>query len=280
MTRSAIMVKSNYMRAITGVSSPAGGSRGIRQAGLVAAESPDELRRRNEMLEQRISNLGAALLRVSASLDLETVLREIVDSARAHFRNLPEPLRVADLPAYVRELGLPTGLIRSKTMQCTPMRHRDVHVETFFLGEKDGGRAFTRADEELLVLFGSQAATAIANARTYRDERRARADLEAQIETLPVGVAVFDGGSVGVRSFNREARRIVERLRLPGRELEELLELLHQLLVESLARSQSYATPYTTVGSQMSNASLPACALPCRQLPGSGSPPIPVRRTA
>ena len=258
------------MRAITAVFALAGGSPGMRQAGLVA-ETPDELRRRNEMLEERISSLGAAVLRVSASLDLETVLREIVDSARAltgarlglivtvdaagqpqdfvsaglppgyhtelaawpdgprlfaHFRNLPEPLRVADLPAYVGELGFPTGLIRSKTMQCTPMRHRDVHVGTFFLGEKDGEQPFTSADEELLVLFASQAATAVANARTYRDERRARADLEALVETSPVGVVVFDGGSRRLRSFNREARRIVERLRQPGKELEELLDVV------------------------------------------------------
>ena len=46
-------------------------------------ESPGELRQRIEMLEERISNLCAAVLRVSASLDLETVLREIVDSACA-----------------------------------------------------------------------------------------------------------------------------------------------------------------------------------------------------
>ncbi len=235
------------------------------------AESPDALRRRHEMLEKRISDLCAALLRVSASLDLETVLREIVDSARsltgarkgliatvddagrpqdfvtaglapgqdaamaawpdgprlfAHFRDLPGPLRVADLPAYVRDLGFPTELIVSRTMQCTPMRHRGVQVGNFFLGEKDGGHEFTPADEELLVLFASQAATAIANARTYRDERRARADLEALVETSPVGVVVFDGGSGRLRSFNREARRMVERLRLPERQLEELLEVV------------------------------------------------------
>ena len=35
-----------------------------------------------ETLEDRISKLSAAVLRISASLDLETVLREIVDSAR------------------------------------------------------------------------------------------------------------------------------------------------------------------------------------------------------
>ena len=94
------------------------------------------------------------MLRVRASLDLETVLQEIIDTARAltgarfgviatvdaagqlldfgtaglvpgyhvelaawadgprlfaHFRNLPEPLRVANLPAYVRGLGFPTS---------------------------------------------------------------------------------------------------------------------------------------------------------------------------
>ena len=45
-------------------------------------ESADEFRQRNRMLEDRISKLCAGVLRVSTSLDLETVLREIVDSAR------------------------------------------------------------------------------------------------------------------------------------------------------------------------------------------------------
>ena len=231
-------------------------------------ESPDQLR---QTFEDRISKLCAAILRVSASLDLETVLREIVDSAReltgarygmittvddagqpqdwvtagwtadehaamaawtdaprlfAHLRDLPEPLRVADLPAYVRELGFSTEPIVSKTMQCTPMRHRDVHVGNFFLGEKEGGPEFTSADEEVLVLFASQAATAIANARTHRAEQRARADLEALVETCPVGVVVFDGGSGRPVSLNREARRLVEGLRMPGGELEELLDVV------------------------------------------------------
>ncbi len=234
-------------------------------------ESPDELRQRIETLEDRISTVCAAILRVSASLDLETVLREIVDSARAltgsrygliatvddagqpqdfvsagltpgehaemvawpdgprlfaHFRDLPQPLRVADLPAYVRELGFSTELMVSKSLQCTPMRHRGVHVGNFFLAEKEGGQEFTSADEEVLVLFASQAATAIANARTHRAEQRARADLEALVETSPVGVVVFDGGSGKPVRFNREARRTVEALRMPGRSPEELLEVI------------------------------------------------------
>ena len=46
-------------------------------------KSPEELRRENEALGDRISKLSAAILRISASLDVHTVLHEVVDSARA-----------------------------------------------------------------------------------------------------------------------------------------------------------------------------------------------------
>ncbi len=143
-----------------------------------------------------------------------------------HFRDLEAPLRVADLPAYVRALGFSPELMRAKSFQGTPMRHRGVHVGIFFLAGKQGDGEFTAEDEEMLVLFASQAATAIANARTHRDEQRARADLEALVETSPVGVVVFDAAMGSPVSFNREARRIVEGLRLPGRPPEALLEVL------------------------------------------------------
>ena len=225
----------------------------------------------HEALRARVSALSAASLRISASLDLETVLNEVVDSARAltgarfgaiatidetgapqdfvtsgfteeehrrlaewpdgprlfeHFRDLPGPVRIADVPAYVQELGFPTDRLPSKTFQGTPMRHRGVHVGNFYLVEKEGGKAFTDQDEEILVLFASQAATAIANARAYRAERRARADLEALIETSPVGVVVLDGRTGHPVSLNREARRIVETLRMPGHTAEDLLGIL------------------------------------------------------
>ncbi len=230
-----------------------------------------ELRRENEALRERIARLSAAVLRISASLDVMTVLQEVADSARAltgarygliatvdeagevqdfvssgitpdehrqlvdwphgpqlfeHLRNLPGAVRLADLPGYIRSLGYPPDLIFSNTLQATPMRHRGLHVGNFFLGEKEGGQEFTEEDEEVLVLFASQAATAIANARTYRDERRARADLEALVETSPVGVVVFDAGTGHAVSFNREARRIAEVLRTPGRAAEQLLEVI------------------------------------------------------
>ena len=143
-----------------------------------------------------------------------------------HFRDLPGVIRLADLPAYVRGLGYSEELMRSKTFQGTPMRYRDEHVGNFFLAEKAGGLTFTGEDEEVLAMFASQAATAIANARTHRDEQQARADLEALVETSPVGVAVFDAVTGKPVSFNREANRIVEGLHMPGRTTEDLLEII------------------------------------------------------
>ena len=224
-----------------------------------------------EALRERISALSTAILRISASLDVSTVLQEAVDGARAltgarygliattndagavrefcssgftpeehrqltewpdgpklfaHLRDLPGPIRLTDLPAFVRSFGLSADLMRSKTFQGTPMRHRDAHVGNFFLAEKEGAPAFTEEDEEILVLFASQAATAIVNARTHRDVRQARADLEALVETSPVGVVVFDVRSGRPVSFNREARRIVEGLRTAGSSPEELQQVV------------------------------------------------------
>ncbi|MCY4497251.1 MAG: hypothetical protein OXC14_08195, partial [Rhodospirillaceae bacterium] len=103
-----------------------------------------------------------------------------------------------------------------RTFQGTPMHHRDVHVGTFFVGDKEGGKGFSDEDEALLVLFASQAAAAIANARTHREERRARAGFEALVETSPVGVVVFDANTAMPATVNREAWRISEALGGPG----------------------------------------------------------------
>ena len=153
-------------------------------------ESTQELRQRIAVLEERLSALHAAVMRVSASLDLETVLQEVVDSARAltgarygvittqtaagriedfvtsgftpeeraemaawsdgprlfaHFRDLRAPLRLANLPTYVRELGFSSDLMRSQTLQCTPLLHRDVYLGSFFLAEKEPALSSRRA---------------------------------------------------------------------------------------------------------------------------------------
>ena len=139
-------------------------------------------------------------------------------------RDLPGALRVPDLRDYVRSLGFSSDLMPSTTFQGTPIRHRDVHVGHLFLGGKEGGQEFTSEDEEVLVLFVSQAATAIANARRHRDEQRARAKLETLIDTSPVGVAVFDARTGDMLSLNRETKRIAGELRVQGRSVQQLID--------------------------------------------------------
>ncbi len=229
----------------------------------------ERLKTENDVLHRRMSALGSAVLRVGASLDPETVLREIVDNARAltgarygviatadrngqpqdfltsgltadeqvqllqwpdgpgffeQLRDITGPLRLPDLSAWILSLDRQPFPIPCGAFQATPMRHRDVYVGGFFLGGKEGG--FTDADEEALVLFAAQAATAIANARVYRDERRARAEMHSLIETSPVGIVVFDAATGLPQTVNREARRIVAGLQVSDRSPDELLDLL------------------------------------------------------
>ena len=231
----------------------------------------DDMRRELEAARARTAALSAAILRTNASLDLDTVLGEVVESARTltgarwgiivtideagapgdfvfsgfapeeqreiytwpdsarlfeHFRNLPGPLRVDDLSDYVRALDIEPPPAFSRTFQGTPMCHRGTGVGSFFLADKADGETFTGEDEEVLTLFASQAASAIVNARTHRAEQRARADLEALVETSPVGVLVLDAESGRPVSINREAQRIGEILRLPGQPAEQLLEVM------------------------------------------------------
>ena len=94
------------------------------------------------------------------------------------------------------------------------------------MGNGEPGQTFSREDEETLVMFASQAALVIANARQYRDERQARSALETLVETSPVGVVVFDGLTGAPLSFNREASRIVDDLREPTQRPEELLDVM------------------------------------------------------
>ena len=96
--------------------------------------------------------------------------------------------------------------------------------DAIYVGEKE--IEFTAEDEETLVMFASQAALVIVNARRHRDEQRARADLETLVNTTPVGVLVLDARTGNPVSVNREARRIVSGLCEPGGTAEQLLEVL------------------------------------------------------
>ena len=143
-----------------------------------------------------------------------------------YFSSVQGPLRLRDAAEHTRALGFPEGQPPVGSLMGTPMRHQGEHVGNLYVAEKEGGGEFTPEDEETLVMFASQAALVVSNARRYRDERRARTGLEALVNTSPVGVLVFDARTGTLTSINREARRIVSGLCMPGGSAEQLLEVL------------------------------------------------------
>ena len=133
-----------------------------------------------------------------------------------------DPGRIADLPTFLRSLGIDPRGLYSVSFQGVPIRDGETVIGHFFLAGEPGAQQFTDVDEELLLLFAAQAATAVVNARSHGAEQRARAHLEALIETSPVGVVVLGARTGLTESVNHEARRIGEGLRTPGRPIEEL----------------------------------------------------------
>ena len=232
---------------------------------------PDERERRIEELQERLSRLSEASLRINESLDFETVLQNVLDSARdltgarygviatrdeeggletvltsgtseeeyeqvvtlpggteifAHFMAAPDPVRVPSWGAYAASAELNGFLPMPVWAGLTaPIRHRGESEGVIFVGHDREERRFSTEDEEILLMFASQAAMVIANARRHREERRARADLETLTDTSPVGVVVFDVATAAPRSLNREARRIVDSLCDPDQTPEDLLEV-------------------------------------------------------
>ncbi len=236
----------------------------------------DRLQQEIETLRGRLARLSEASLRINESLDFDSVLQGVLDSACAltdarlgvitilndsgvtldlfahgltaaevaqlenvpggtefheEFRKAAVPLRLNDFQCYFREMGhsgadLPPYISAEVSFLAAPIRHMGKHVGSIFLAEKEGGRDFSSEDEETLVMFSSQAALVIANARQYREERQARADLEALVNTSPVGVILLNARTGERILFNKEAQRIFDDLHLPDGPLAEMLKLL------------------------------------------------------
>ena len=266
----------------------------------------DQATREVEALRQRISRLYTAMRHVSASLDLDTVLHGVVESARAltgarrgmittidgagqprelqfsgltgeeqrnlaewadgprmfeHLRDLPGVVRVADLRDYARSLGYAAELLPRAAFQGTPIRHRGVHVGSFFLAEKECGGEFTAEDEEILALFAAQAASAIANARTHRAEQQARAnfltmvsqELRAPLTSIK-GSAATVLGSAGVP----DAAEVRQLFRIVDDQANHMQGLIRDLLDAGRIDSGTLAvapepTPVVTLVDQARN---------------------------
>ena len=126
-----------------------------------------------------------------------------------YLKGLREPLRTGDFPAYAAAAGFTDLPIKLRTFLGMQIRTRDRHVGNIYIAEKEDGGEFTSEDEETVKMFAAQAATSITNARRYGDEQRAKADLEALVNTSPVGVLVIDAVTREVVKINHEARRII-----------------------------------------------------------------------
>ena len=104
-----------------------------------------------------------------------------------------------DLRGHIREQGLPE--LRSPVpvgaFLGAPIVRGGLRMGNIFLARGEGSGEFGREDEETLVMFASQAALVIANARLHREEQRARADLETSGGHHP-------GGRGGLRRHQRD----------------------------------------------------------------------------
>ena len=169
-------------------------------------------------LRERLSRLSEASRRINESLDFQTVLQGVLDSARdltasqygvitlfdptgqvedflasgftpeqarqiwempqgvpffEYLRNLAQPLRVADFAGHAQAMGLPEFRPPTEVSAFlnAPIRHRGEVMGNICLARGQAGHEFSPEDEETLVMFASQVALVIANARRHREER-------------------------------------------------------------------------------------------------------------
>ena len=162
-----------------------------------------------------------------------------------------ETLRLDDLASYSRSLGY-TEDPPFETLMVTPIRHGGVQVGSFFLYTKESGGKFSQDDEAIIELAASQAAPLVSNALKRRPVRRVNFDLESLMGICPVGVAVLDGRTGAPLSFNREAMRMLDRLRESDIEPEQFLKTVkvrrgdgQEILLEELPISQDFSAGKT-----------------------------------
>ena len=219
----------------------------------------------SEVASECFPRLNSVVLRVNGSLDLDTVLREIIEVAceltgvtrgvitalgkegfvedvvlsgftpeqEEFLLTLPDRRKIYECLRHVRGVGtsatlpLPAKLESAvfpipETFFGMPLQVRGRHVGNIFLLGTAGAGALSGKGERVLELLATLAATAIGNARAYREEQRAKSDLETLVRTSPIGVVVFDADNGKVALHNQEAMRLAQGLQLPHYSPEQL----------------------------------------------------------
>ena len=160
-----------------------------------------------------------------------------------YLNEIQEPLRLADLTQHSRSVGFPENHPPMKSFLGVPVRHLDRPLGNIYLTEKEGDQEFSEDDEEILVMFASQAAVAIVNALRHRDEQRAKDEAETErrrlaalVESSPVGVLVVDAKTRTFASVNKEAERILGVSPEPG----STLVRYHEVAIYRRADGEKY----------------------------------------
>jgi hypothetical protein len=140
----------------------------------------------------RMHGLLEAVVAIGSGLELEAMLRRIVEAAvdlvDARYGALgllikePHPLRLADIGAHLESSGFPAGHPAMRSFVGVPVRVRDRVFGNLYLTEKRGGGEFTEDDEAVLTALGAAAGVAVENARLYEEARRQQHWLRASSE--------------------------------------------------------------------------------------------------
>ena len=216
-----------------------------------------------------LTRYSQACLRITSMPDLDGILQEVIDSARAltgarygalltvdesgklgnlitsgitreergrmgdppkglgllgHLNEIEGALRLADISSHPSSVGFPENHPPMKTFLGSPLLFQGKRLGNIYLTEKEGGREFSREDEEVLTLFASQAAASITNSRVLDTARQTRVEMDALVNVAPVGVLVFDARTGVLLWVNAETRRMFGELAVPAPSLEQILE--------------------------------------------------------
>ncbi len=160
-----------------------------------------------------------------------------------YLKEVQEPLRLADLTQHPRSVGFPEDHPPMRSFLGVPIHHGDESVGSIYLAEKEGCQEFSEEDEDLLVMFASQAAVAISNAMKHEAAQRAKDETETErrrlaalVESSPVGVLVVDAKTRTFASVNKEAERILGVSPEPG----STLVRYHEVAIYRLTDGEKY----------------------------------------
>ena len=207
-------------------------------------EQADGPQREIAELRDRLSRLSQASLRINESLDFDTVLQGVLDSACSLtgarygvITLLDESGQVQDFVTsgltseeHRRFTDLPEGMMFFQYLSNIqePLRLRDFHSHIRSLGLPEFQPPMT-VSTPLPFLAAPIRHLGESVGAFYVGEKDVEFTLEDEetlVNTTPVGVLVFDAKTGGVTSVNREARRIVSGLHMPDGSAEELLDMV------------------------------------------------------